>query len=273
MARDPETQDKFAVKSFSGAVAESDFLREVEALSRLNHPCILGIRGWTPPENSKKAQIHTEFAENRSQKDVLERVKCGDIPSFWNPTGIGILICGVVLGMRYVHSQGIIHRNLTPSNILVNGKGHVWINGFSCCHFANDNDWTPPEVGPVHYSAPEMWDEDSIPVSTGDVFAFGSILYELLVGQPVFRPSELRLSVLRGLRSYVWPSIPTPCGTLMQELIPQCWKRNPDDRPSFEDITCLFESRGFALVPGCNPLKIREFCESVLKWESLMRVP
>jgi serine/threonine protein kinase len=46
------------------------------------------------------------------------------------PTEIETILCGIVLGMRYVHSRGFIHQDLKPSSILLNEKGEVGIGYF-----------------------------------------------------------------------------------------------------------------------------------------------
>jgi serine/threonine protein kinase len=98
---------QFAVKHTSnGGLDETIFLREVEALIKLNHPCVLRIFGFAFPRENKPSEIHMEYTACVSLDSVMRRGKLGDPAlTFWNPTGIGIIICGIVLGMRYVHSQ------------------------------------------------------------------------------------------------------------------------------------------------------------------------
>jgi hypothetical protein len=55
---------------------------------------------------------HTEVAAWGPLTRVLTKAKCGESPEFWNPTNQGIIICGIVLGMEYIHSIGHIHRGI-----------------------------------------------------------------------------------------------------------------------------------------------------------------
>jgi serine/threonine protein kinase len=107
LARDPRTKENLAVKHISVAREQFYLLQEVETLVKLNHPCVVRIYAWALPEGSTAAEIQMEYAENKSLKDVLHKMSLGVTPGFWNPTGIGIIICGLVLGMRFVHSRGI----------------------------------------------------------------------------------------------------------------------------------------------------------------------
>jgi serine/threonine protein kinase len=102
----------------------AQFFRELEILIKLNHPCIVRILAFVVPNMSGWGdahtgldEIHTEFAENGSLQSVLKRGKEGRVPSFWNPLGIGIITCGMVLRMRFVHSSGFIHRDLSNSSV------------------------------------------------------------------------------------------------------------------------------------------------------------
>jgi hypothetical protein len=120
LKRDLIHKRKTAIKQFSITCPRSDFLREVEIMVKLNHPFVLRIMKWALSDGLTEAQIHTEFAANGSLNEVIEKVNCVTKPTFWTSTGIGILICSLVLGMRYIHSRRIIHHDLKPSNILIN---------------------------------------------------------------------------------------------------------------------------------------------------------
>jgi serine/threonine protein kinase len=81
-------------------------LRELEALSALDHLCVMPIIGFQVPSPGKDAAIASEFMSNGSLADVLARVRAGILPRFWTPTGIAKLVTGLVLGMNFIHPQG-----------------------------------------------------------------------------------------------------------------------------------------------------------------------
>jgi serine/threonine protein kinase len=272
LREDPITHEKFAVKHIAPFVEilseKVVFIREVENLAKLKHPCVLRIRGYAFPVRSIRAEIHMEYAERGSLKDVLWRVNRKLLPTFWNPTGIGILVCGIVLGMRYVHSEGIIHRDLKPSNILVNRDGHALIGDFGTSRSVDDASTFTDGAGTLHYTAPELYEEGAACTTKCDLFSFGLVLYELLVGEPVFDTSELPFPVIRRLRAGDLPAVPSRYGSLIQQLIPACWKMNPGDRPSFDEVYRLIRGKGFAVVPGANGTAVRRYCEEILAWET-----
>jgi serine/threonine protein kinase len=244
------------------------FFREIEALVQLNHPCVLRIFGWSPSQGSDPAQIQTELAEYGSLDKVLSQINWGAIFPFWNATGKGILICGIVLGMNYVHSKGYIHRDLKPSNILVNGAGQALISDFGTSCREDDDHTLTPECGTVQYAAPEQFSEDTVLTTKNDVFSFGLVLYEILTGRPVFLATAFPFPVLKAILGGDMPPIPDRCGSLMQDLIPRCWSLNPEMRPSFDDIIREFRLANFAIVPDADCAVVSAYVQGVLDWEA-----
>jgi serine/threonine protein kinase len=262
--RNPTTGKPIVVKSVPIANAkDGSVLREVEFLVRLNHPCVLRIVGWARPGRTAHSEIHTEFAENRSLKHFLSQNAM-----FPNPTQQGLIICDIVLGMRYVHAQRIIHGDLKPSNILITGDWRALIADFGTSRVENEAE-PAQQGGTVCYAAPELFDESVNCTRKVDVFSFGFILYEMLVGKPVFRVSENPLAVLTALRNGQMPPIPVSCGPIMQGLIGRCWSRNPEDRPTFQEIFAEFQSVDFAILPDADGAMIDNVVAEVLTWESL----
>jgi serine/threonine protein kinase len=214
------------------------------------------------------AQIHTEYAENGSLESVLKGVNERRIPTFWNPTGIGIIICGIVLGMIFVHSSGFIHRDLKPGNILLNKHGEAMIADFGTTR-SDQNDYTSrPETGSVHYAAPEQFQDEFEYTKKVDVFAFGSIVYEILVSCAVFPSSMEPFPVMRPLLKGEMPTIPDKCRSFMKNLISRCWSKAPEKRPSFDEILNEFQAANLAIIPGADPKPIHNFLTGVLAWEA-----
>jgi serine/threonine protein kinase len=270
LARDPKTGREIAVKIISNdAMDEVHFTREIETLMALNHPCVVRIVGWSPRVGSNPAQISTEFAGNRSLERVLERARWGGAPSFWTPTGRAIIVCGIALGMRYIHSKGFIHRDLKPANILIDGNGHALISDFgTACRQSYDTTLTA-DTGTVHYAAPEMFYEDRGCTTKVDVFSFGSILFEILLEKPVVGRSVLTFPIMRELLAGRMPPVPEACGARMQNLIQRCWSMRPELRPSFDAIIREFANNRFDIVPGAELGRVRDYVEGVSKWETV----
>jgi serine/threonine protein kinase len=149
---------------------------------------------------------------------------------------------------------------------VVNDRGYVWIGDFGVSHL-EDDETSANKLGTVRYAAPEQCEAGMVCTTKCDVFAFGLVLYEWLVGVPVFPPSEYRLHIVQHLRDGDLPGLPTKHGELMQTVIGQFWKRDPMMRPTFDETLDMFAVDNYEILPGCNRAKVRNFAEKVLKWE------
>jgi serine/threonine protein kinase len=160
-----------------------------------------------------------------------------------------------------------IHRDLKPSNILINERGEALIADFGTSRSEYDTGTVSGDTGTVNYAAPEMYKEEPY-TNKVDVFSFGVVLYEILVGRRVFPISEPPFVVMKSVLGGEMPVIPDRVGNVMKSLISRCWSLKAEGRPSFDDILNVFQTKKFKILPGASSHKIFEYTRSVLDWES-----
>jgi hypothetical protein len=254
--RDPKNPEQMiAVKRLDSTDWES-FKRELEILVRVQHPCIIELKGWSPIE-ARSFEIQMKFAPNGTLRDHIGGTRAY-LGLLRNRTRQACLICDIVLGMRYVHSCGFMHRDLKPQNILLDENWRGLISDFGHSRSGSATGPPTPNAGTFAYAAPEQRQGDAPYTAKVDVFAFGLIAYEMIAGHPAFEsPESTELS-----------PPPSYFGSFMQNLIQRCWSSNPNARPLFEEVFHDFERRGWQILPEADPAVIAASVSKVLKEES-----
>jgi aurora kinase len=152
-----------------------------------------------------------------------------------------LILAQIGEGLRYVHEQGFVHRDLKLENVLLRG-GVAKLADFGCVRAALEGRSTV--CGTLDYLAPEMIDEAPHSVE-GDVWALGVLACEMLGGDPPFyRPT--RRDTLHAIRCEA-PLLPDglPCG--VTAIVERMLAKNPRHRPSLDEVMrselCTFGSR------------------------------
>jgi serine/threonine protein kinase len=276
--RNGEGEEKrlLAVKTLRSLRNLRYFEREKSIHEGLNHPLIVGFEGYLPPTPTRSAQIVTEFVANGS---FAELHKCEHRMS---GTTIAIIVAGIVLAMRYLHSRCIIHRDLKPANVLVDWNLIVRICDFSHSLFADacgdarsdqSAEFTSQPSMDVRFTAPESFENH--PNLKSDVFSFGLILYQLLTGNPAFSP-QIPTHALMKRRSIdqLRPVIPLTdfISGSVRDLICECLSEKASNRPSFAEILCQLEGMDFQITSGVRPAKVHRFVRMVKAREKEMGI-
>jgi serine/threonine protein kinase len=206
----------------------------------------------------------TEFASNGSIESIISRIQKGDVLSFWTHNNISCIIVGIVLGMKYLHSLNIIHRDLKPGNLLIDENIRVRICDFGTAVFEDCG--TTTAVGTFNYISPETL-EDAPPTKKVDVFAFGLILFELLVGESVFPKSASIFGITKLHGKGFRPKIPSSVSPPIANLIRSCWAIDPESRPSFEEIYERLEQLWFPFFEDTPAKVVRDYSLEVTSQE------
>jgi serine/threonine protein kinase len=100
---------------------------DLTILNKMHHPLI--VRHF-PDRMNRSSAITTEFATNGSLANHLPDSRDANFSLLQGPTRIARIIAGIALAMGYVHSQVVIHGNLTPDNILLHWNWNIRIGNF-----------------------------------------------------------------------------------------------------------------------------------------------
>jgi hypothetical protein len=225
---------------------------------RLSHPCVVAIVGCSLPTKKSPAQIATRYAANGSLRQALDMSA-----PFLDNTGRAVVVCGIIVGMKFIHSQGFMHRDLKPENILLDERGFAQIGDLGSSRFYDTGLTLTTRVGTPLYMAPEMYDDACDYTWAVDVYSFALIVYEVLAGQPAFpltlAPSALMKKVVPGDR----PRLPADMDAMVKTIVERGWSVEPTMRLSFDDIFTMLESIEFRLSAGVDSVRVHEFMSLV----------
>ena len=224
------------------------FNRETQLLTKLHHPCVMQLFGYflNKTEAGKDDEIDgytlmTDFMPNGDLTSLLTSQKVPACPI--DHTKFSMVIAGIVLGMRYVHDLGILHRDLKPQNIMLDADYLPKIVDFGEARPVDPNDDMTCLVGTKLFCAPEVMGNQHYDHRV-DIFSFGVLLWVLVCGTAQALKDLMTYSkntwTLRGSPNR--PDIPE-CPDWVKEMITRAWAQEPDERyDSFAEI--LEEMRG-----------------------------
>jgi serine/threonine-protein kinase len=128
--------------------------------------------------------------------------------------------------LDYAHSQGILHRDVKPSNLLLDTQGTVWVTDFGLAKATTEGDnltHTGDIVGTLRYMAPERF--SGVSDARGDIYSLGLTLYELIVEQAAFEETD-RGKLIKQVTTHspprprkVNPAIPRDLETIVLKAI------------------------------------------------------
>jgi Protein kinase domain len=207
--------------------------REARVLASLNQPNIAAIYGVEEAEGL--CGLILELVEGETLADRIQRgpLSAGE--------AIGIAR-QIAAGLKAAHAKGVIHRDLKPSNIKVTPEDSVKLLDFGLAKLLQslNIDETIADIsrqgvvmGTIAYMSPEQARGKPVDART-DVWAFGCVLYEMLVGRAAFRgdsPTDIIVKI--AMEEPDWIAIPKPSDGLsfeLEQLIRKCIQKDPDSR-------------------------------------------
>ncbi|KAF8351816.1 kinase-like domain-containing protein [Amanita rubescens] len=219
--------------------------REVELWAKIHEidqgKHIIPFYGFCTPDGLRLALV-SPWMDNGS---ALAYVKKHDTEVDYRK-----LILGIASGIKVLHSMSIIHGNLRGENVVIGDEGQPLITDFALAKLeGNLITQTTGATDGCRWCAPEMWGEGGLVSTKGDVYSFGMTILELFTHempfshikknpQVIFRKMEKdelpkrsvdERVIERGLDDEIW------------KILCRCWAKEPEDRPSIDDLVTQLE--------------------------------
>ena len=202
------------------------FRREEQIGVKLDHPGVMKV--WAGEDRSQVYMV-MEWVEGRLLRQVLaEQAKL----SIRRAVKITIAICDA---LEYIHSHGVVHRDLKPEDIMIDAEDRIKIIDFGIAGQAGSRRLTFAKLSQV-MGTPEYISPEQVKGKRGDgrsdIFALGVMFYEMLTGKTPFSgPNPFAIMNVRLLNNPIPPCEVNPEITAeLQEIIYRALERDPKNR-------------------------------------------
>ncbi len=215
------------------------FRNEVRLARQVSHPNV--CRVYDLGEADEQLFLSMEYIDGEDLAAVLRRM---GRPSKEKAIEIARQLC---YGLAAAHDKDVLHRDLKPHNVMIDGKGRVRITDFGLAGFADQ--FTGKEIlaGTPAYMAPEQLTGKGVSVRS-DIYALGLVLYELFTGK------RAREGTASQLLDQAQGSTPTSPSSIVGDIDPavervilRCLEDDPRDRPGSALAVA-------SALPGGDPL-------------------
>jgi serine/threonine-protein kinase len=232
---DPKLNRRVAIKTIltgklsaeAARMASVRFEREVRAVARLNHGNVVQVYDFGT--EGELAYIVMEFIQGRELKDYLDTKERLDLKTIFR------IMTELLEALHFAHEAGIIHRDVKPANVMIDGGGHAKLTDFGVARVA-DADTSQSEatrvgtiVGTPSYMSPEQIQGQPID-RRSDIFSAGIIFYQLLTWQKPFTGSQWELAKKIIEDDPPWPSKLVDIPTDIDRVVARAMAKQPERR-------------------------------------------
>jgi tetratricopeptide (TPR) repeat protein len=223
----------------------SRFQREARIVAKLQHPAIVPVYDFN--EHGGQPYLVMRFIEGETLKARLSKsdLTLPEVIRILHPVGEAL---------SYAHSQGVLHRDVKPSNILLTPDGAVFLADFGLARIAQAGESTLSQdalVGTPQYISPEQARGDSDLDERTDVYSLGVVMYELLVGRVPYQ-ADTPYAVIHD---HIYAPLPLPRSikpgfpeSLERVLLKALAKERDDRYGRAADLMIAFEQAAQTIV-------------------------
>jgi len=233
---------KFRRQNNTHEKLKSDFVVEMRQLSKLRHPCITTVMGAVI-DPLEEPMLVMEYMERGSLYDLLHNESVALDGTLLLP-----ILKDVAQGGRFLHAAvpQVIHGDIKAQNVLVDSKFRAKLTDFGL----SQKKAMGLATGTPLWMAPELLRRETSNTAASDVYSFGIVLYEVYSREDPYAGEDLE-QVIKDVCNVSInrrPAVPFSMPPKVSEIMEECMKSNPKERPTFEKMDLLFKSLNSDLV-------------------------
>ncbi|NXL25610.1 PLK2 kinase, partial [Setophaga kirtlandii] len=200
--------------------------KEIELHRMLNHRHVVQFYHYF--EDRENIYILLEYCSRRSMAHILKARKVLTEPE------VRYYLRQIVSGLKYLHEQEILHRDLKLGNFFINENMELKLGDFGLAARLEPLEHRRRTIcGTPNYLSPEVLNKQGHGCES-DIWALGCVMYTMLLGRPPFETTNLK-ETYRCIREARY-SLPSSLLAPAKHLIASMLSKNPEDRPSLDEI-------------------------------------
>ncbi|MEM9595517.1 MAG: serine/threonine-protein kinase, partial [Acidobacteriota bacterium] len=223
-------------------VSKDQVLREVRLARQVTHPNV--CRVFDLGESDGQLFLTMEYIDGEDLATLLNRI--GRLPK----DRTLFLARQLFAGLAAAHARGVLHLDLKPANVMIDGRGQAKLTDFGISALEGEAAEGMAAAGTPAYMAPEQLKDGTTSVRS-DLYSLGIVIYELCTGQYPYSGTSFQ-ELAEAHREQVPPP---PSGLvddlepLLERVILKCLEKRPEDRPDSALAVA-------AALPGVDPLHL-----------------
>ena len=218
------------------------FMREARTAGRLDHPNVVHVHGLGIDEQTPYYAM--EYVEGQTLAQILTGLKDAEPETdtvFGKKERVGYFetladaFADVSDGLQHAHSKGVIHRDVKPSNLILDSEGRLRVLDFGLARLEGQESLTISGdfIGTPAYVSPEQARRQKIPIDhRTDIYSLGATLYEMLISRPPFRGGDHADTLSQIIERdpteprKINPRVPKD----LETIVLKCLRKEPEDR-------------------------------------------